>query len=60
MISMVYRDYKEILKMALLDMCQLINDEKDIYRLLVVRKIWDAYTDIQKRLTNMFSYLVYR
>jgi hypothetical protein len=55
---MVYKDYKDILKTALLDMCPLLNEERDTYRLDALRKIWEAYCDIQKRLKHMFAYLV--
>lgn len=55
---MVYKDYKDLLKTALLEMAPLLNQEKDVYRLDALRKVWEAYCDIQKRLNNMFAYLV--
>ena len=55
---MVYRDYKELLKGALLGMAPLLLEEKDICRLALLLKVWEAYCDIQKRLGNMFAYLV--
>jgi len=55
---MVYKDYKDILKTALLEMCPVLAEERDVYRLDALRKVWDAYCDIQKRLNNMFAYLV--
>lgn len=39
-------------------MCPIVGEERDIYRLDALRKVWDAYCDIQKRLNNMFAYLV--
>ena len=55
---MVYKDYKDLLKTTLLELSPLMLEEKEIYKLGTLRKIWDCYTDIQKRLTNMFAYLV--
>jgi hypothetical protein len=55
---MVYRDYKELLKTALLEMAPLLNEEKDVYRLDALRKIWEAYSEMSRRMNNMFSYLV--
>jgi hypothetical protein len=55
---MVYKDYKDLLKAALLEMAPLLNEEKDVYRLAALRKVWEAYSDMQKRLNNMFAYLV--
>lgn len=55
---MVYRDYKDLLKTALLEMAPLLNYEKDVYRLGALRKLWEAYADMQRRLNNMFAYLV--
>ena len=55
---MVYRDYKELLKTGLMEMAPLLNDEKDVYRLSMLHKIWEAYCEMQKRLNNMFAYLV--
>jgi hypothetical protein len=57
-VLMVYKDYKDLLKAAILDMAPLLNEEKDIYRLGALRKIWEAYSDMQRRLNNMFAYLV--
>jgi hypothetical protein len=37
---MVYKDFKDILKNALLSMCQELRNEKDIYKLGYMRKIW--------------------
>ena len=39
-VIMVYKDYKDLLKSALLDMAPLLNEEKDVYKLGVLRKIW--------------------
>ena len=55
---MVYKDFKDILKNALLSMCQELRNEKDIYKLSYLRKIWEAYCDILKRMMHMFAYLV--
>lgn len=55
---MVYKDYKDLLKAALLEMAPLLNEEKDVCRLAALRKVWEAYSDMQKRLNNMFAYLV--
>lgn len=55
---MVYKDYKEMLKTALLTMSKEMLHERDIYKLKMLRKIFDAYEDILKRLKHMFSYLV--
>lgn len=55
---MVYKDYKDLLKSALLEMAPLLNEEKDVNRLGALRKIWEAYVDMQRRLNNMFAYLV--
>jgi hypothetical protein len=55
---MVYKDYKDLLKCAVLEIAPLIQKENDIYRLANLKKVWDCYCDIQKRLNNMFAYLV--
>lgn len=55
---MVYKDYKDLLKTALVEMSPLLYEEKDVYKLGALRKIWDAYCDMQKRINNMFAYLV--
>ena len=39
-------------------MAPLLNEEKDVYRLNILHKIWEAYCEMQKRLNNMFAYLV--
>jgi hypothetical protein len=57
-VLMVYRDYKELLKCAILEIAPLIQKENDIYRLDNLKKVWDCYCDIQKRFNNMFAYLV--
>ena len=55
---MVYKEYKELLKAGLLDIAPLLQEEKEVYRLGTLRKVWDCYCDMQKRLANMFAYLV--
>jgi hypothetical protein len=55
---MVYKDYKELLRTALLTMTKNIFHERDIYKLRLLRQIWDAFDDIMKRLKHMFAYLV--
>lgn len=55
---MVYKDYKDLLKCAILEISPLVQKENDIYRLGSLKKIWDCYMDIQRRLNHMFSYLV--
>ncbi len=40
-------------------MSSLIIEEKDIYKLGALYKIWEAYSDMTRRLNNMFAYLVY-
>ena len=55
---MVYKDYKDLLKCAILEISPLLQKENDIYRLVSLKKIWDCYSDIQRRLNHMFSYLV--
>lgn len=57
-VQMVYKDYKDIMKCAVLEISPLLLEEKDIYRLDILKKIWDCFSDIQKRLNNMFAYLV--
>lgn len=57
-VAMVYRDFKEILKTALLAMSKELAQERDIYRLQMLRKIFDAYEDILKKLRHMFAFLV--
>lgn len=57
-VLMVYKDYKDLLKCAVLDISPLLHKENDIYRLANLKKIWDCYSEIQRRLNNMFSYLV--
>jgi hypothetical protein len=42
-VLMVYKDYKDLLKTALLEMAPLLNDEKDVYRLHMLHKIWETY-----------------
>ena len=41
---MVYKDYKDLLKCAILDISPLVNKENDIYRLASLKKIWDCYS----------------
>lgn len=57
-VLMVYKDYKEMLKGALLIMAREFNKERDICKIKVLKMIWDAYEDILKRLKHMFAYLV--
>ena len=39
-------------------MSPIIMEEKDIYRLKALRKVWETYEDIQNRMNHMFAYLV--
>lgn len=55
---MVYKDYKDMLKSALITMAKQLNKERDVCKVRVLRMIWDAYEDIVKRLKHMFAYLV--
>ena len=55
---MVFRDYQDILKNALIAMAREIVQERDVYRLKVLRRVFDAYEDILKRLKHMFAFLV--
>lgn len=55
---MVYKDYQDILKNAVVMMSKRIVEERDVYRLKILRKVCDAYEDILKRLKHMFAILV--
>lgn len=55
---MVYKDYKDMLKGALMTMGRELNKERDVCKVRVLKMIWDAYEDIMKRLKHMFAYLV--
>lgn len=57
-VLMVYKDYKDMLKAALLAMGKELAKERDVCKLRVLRMVWDAYEDILKRLKHMFAYLV--
>ena len=39
-------------------MCNELKTENNVYKLKYLRKIWEAYNDILKRLMHMFAYLV--
>ena len=39
-------------------MSKRIVEERDVYRLKILRKVCDAYEDILKRLKHMFAILV--
>lgn len=47
-----------MLKTALITMAKELLHEREIYKLQMLRKIFDAYEDILKRLKHMFAYLV--
>jgi hypothetical protein len=59
-LGMVYKGYKDMLNGALIIMAAELLQERNVYKLQMLRKIFDAYEDILKRLKHMFEYLVTR
>lgn len=55
---MVYKDFKEILKNGLIIMSKSLFEERDIHKLSLLRRIFDAFEDSLKRIRHMFAILV--
>lgn len=57
-VTMVYKDFKDLMRNGLIVMSKELLQEREVYKLGMLRRICDAYEDALKRIKHMFALLV--